>query len=73
MAAAGGNSASRSVDKNQRDEYVAAQWKFHNSMDGGRTSVESQFGPDSNEVQAVGRKKRSEYKSRTTKPTNGGV
>ena len=56
--------------KTKRDELVAAQWKFHNSVDGGRDSVEAQYGQDSNELQAVGRKKKSEYKSRTTKPAN---
>ena len=58
--------------KTKRDEYVEKQWKFHNSMDGGRTSVESQFGKDSNELQAVGRKKASEFKSRSAKPKVGG-
>ena len=59
--------------KTLRDEHVAAQWKFHNSMDGGRDSVEAQYGKDSNEIQAVGRKKKSEYKNRTTKPKGGTV
>lgn len=54
--------------KTLRDEDTAADWKFHNSMEGGRDSIEAQFGSDSNELQAVGRKKKSEYKSRTTKP-----
>src|SRR4051812_40518124 len=58
--------------KTRRDELVAAQWKFHNSVEGGRDSCEAQYGEDSNEVQAVGRKKKSEYKSRTVKSKDSG-
>jgi hypothetical protein len=58
--------------KTRRDELVAAEWKFHNSVEGGRDSCEAQYGEDSNEVQAVGRKKKSEYKNRTTTPNTGG-
>lgn len=56
--------------KTLRDEDNAADWKYHNSVDGGRDSIEAQFGKDSNELQAVGRKKRSEYKNRKIKPAD---
>lgn len=71
-AAADAMAQAEAALKTKRDEYVAATWKFHNSVDGGRTSVESQFGKDSNEVQAVGRKKTSEYKTRAPKSKGGG-
>ena len=44
-----------------RDEAVARQWDFHNAILGAKTQVEAQFGPDSNEIQALGKKKKSEY------------
>jgi hypothetical protein len=51
-----------------RDNAVAKEWKFHNLILGARDQVVAQFGRDSNEAQAVGLKKKSEYKSRTRKP-----
>ena len=52
----------------KRDILVNAQWDFHNSIIGAKSSVVAQFGPDSNEVQAVQLKKKTEYRSRTRKP-----
>jgi hypothetical protein len=46
-----------------RDNVVAAEWEFHNGMLGVKAQVVAQFGADSNEVQSLGIKKRSEYKS----------
>jgi hypothetical protein len=46
-----------------RDNAVAREWEYHNLLLGAKTQVIAQFGDDSNEVQAVGRKKKSEYKS----------
>lgn len=46
-----------------RDETVAAEWKRHNLILGSKDQVIALFGPDSNEVQAVKRKKKSDYKS----------
>jgi hypothetical protein len=43
--------------------------EFHELMIGAATSVEAQFGRDSNELQAVGRKKLSDYKKRKAKKT----
>jgi hypothetical protein len=51
-----------------RDNAVAKEWRFHNLVLGTRDQVTAQFGRNSNQVQAVGRKKTSEYKSRTRKP-----
>ena len=45
-----------------RDDACAAEWVFHNFILGMKAQVVAQYGPDSNEVQAVGLKKKSEYK-----------
>ena len=45
-----------------RDIACAAEWAMHNAVLGARTQVRAQFGDDSNEVQAVGLKKRSDRK-----------
>ena len=47
-----------------RDNAVAKEWEFHNLMLGVKDQVIAQFGRDSNEVQALGLKKASEYKTR---------
>ena len=52
-----------------RDNEVASQWAFHDYILGARTQVIAQYGDDSNEKQAVGLKKKSEYKSPTKKKT----
>jgi len=44
------------------DDYRAAAWTFHRAMLGAAQQVEAQYGPDSNEYQAMGRKKKSERK-----------
>jgi hypothetical protein len=48
--------------KAARDEVVEKQANFHGLMLGARDQVTAQFGRDSNQAQAVGRKKPSEYK-----------
>lgn len=50
-----------------RDNAVAKEWNFHNLMLGAKDQVIAQFGRDSNEAQAIGLKKKSEYKPRTRK------
>ncbi len=45
-----------------RDSLVAKQWEFHNLILGTKDQVMAQFGPNSDEVQAVKLKKKSEYK-----------
>jgi len=54
-----------------RDAAVAGEWEFHNLMIGAKDQVTAQFGRDSDEVQAVGRKKASERKApvRRAKPS----
>jgi hypothetical protein len=46
-----------------KDDVIASEWGFHNLMLGAKDQVVAQYGPDSNEVQAIGLKKKSEYKS----------
>lgn len=48
-----------------RDEVMNAEWHFHELMLGCKKSVRAQFGSESNEIQLVGLKKKSRYKSRT--------
>ena len=55
--------------KASRDDEIAAQWAFHDFIVGARTQVTAQFGDSSNEKQAMGLKKKSEYKSPTKKKT----
>lgn len=45
-----------------RDGVVAKEWEFHNQMLGVKDQIIAQFGKDSNEVQALGLKRKSEYK-----------
>jgi hypothetical protein len=44
-----------------RDGAVAREWEFHNLMLGVKDQIIAQFGKDSNEVQAIGLKRKSEY------------
>ena len=48
--------------KTARDEAVAAAHRLHIKVVGMRDSVGVQYGKDSNQFQAVGRKKTTEYK-----------
>lgn len=52
-----------------RDDSVASEWEHHNLMLGARDQVVAQYGRDSNEAQAVGLKKKSEYKTPGRKKT----
>jgi hypothetical protein len=45
-----------------RDNAVAAEWAFHDFMLGAKDQVKAQFGANSNELQGLGLKKKSEYK-----------
>ena len=49
-----------------RDIATAKEWQYHNAILGAKDQLMAQFGRDSNEVQAVGLKKKSEYKRRTS-------
>ena len=45
-----------------RDDATAAEWALHNAILGVKDQVGAQYGKDSNEYQALGLKKKSEYK-----------
>ena len=45
-----------------RETAVVREWHFHNLMLGAKEQVIAQFGKDSTEVQALGLKRKSEYK-----------
>ncbi|MFZ5911962.1 MAG: hypothetical protein ACOYYU_18290 [Chloroflexota bacterium] len=53
-----------------RDAATAAEWEFHNMLLGVKTQVVAQYGQDSDQVQALGLKKKSERKApgRKAKP-----
>jgi len=53
-----------------RDGAVAKEWEFHNLMLGVKEQIIAQFGKDSNEVQALGLKRKSDYKPPTRKPNS---
>lgn len=46
-----------------RDAAAAAEWEFHNAMLGVKDQIIAQFGKNSDEVQSLGLKKKSEYKA----------
>lgn len=47
-----------------RDALVAIQWNFHELILGVKSQVKALYGPDSDEVAALGLKKKSERKAR---------
>ena len=53
-----------------RDASTAAEWEFHNFMLAVKEQVIAQFGKNSDQLQALGLKKKSEYKApaRKAKP-----
>ena len=51
--------------KTARDTATAVEWAAHNLMIGVKDQVKAQYGPASNEMQALGLKKKTEYKRRT--------
>ncbi len=48
-----------------RDNACNSEWGFHDYILGAKDQVRAQFGPNSNEVQSLGLKKKSEYKSKS--------
>jgi len=50
-----------------RDQAAAKEWAFHNLVLGVKDQVKAQYGKDSPEVQSLGLKRASEYKSRKPK------
>jgi hypothetical protein len=53
-----------------RDAAVGAERKFHDAIVVARRHVKTQYGENSDQVQAVGLKKRIDYKSPTRRPGN---
>ena len=53
--------------KAARDQAAAAEWAFHNFILGVKEQAIAQYGKDSVEVQSLGLKRKSEYKSRGPK------
>ena len=53
-----------------RDATIAAQWAFHNAILGVKGQVKALYGEDSDQVTAIGLKKKSDRKSpsKSTKP-----
>ena len=47
-----------------RDTATAAAWEFHNAVLGAKAQVIGQYGNNSQEVQALGLKKKSDHKRR---------
>lgn len=56
--------------KAARDQATAAEWAFHNFILGVKEQAIAQYGKDSLEVQSLGLKRTSEYKSRGPKKPN---
>ena len=52
-----------------RDAANAAEWAFHNAILDAKTQVRAQFGEDSDQVQSLGLKKKSERKKPARKVT----
>ncbi len=50
-----------------RKQATAKEWEFHELILGAKDQVVAQFGRDSDEAEAVGLKKKSEYKPRARK------
>lgn len=57
----------RNAAREARDREIAAEWAFHDFILGAKTQVKAQYGDSSNEIQALGLKKKSEYKSPSKK------
>ena len=50
-----------------RDALVARQWEFHEKMLGAKDQVQARYGPNSDQLQSLGRKKKVEYKKKPSK------
>jgi hypothetical protein len=57
-----------------RGDTIAKEWEFHNLMLGVKEQVIAQFGKDSDQLQAIGLKRKSEYKPpKRRSSSNGGA
>lgn len=50
-----------------RDVATSEEWAVHNLIQGAKDSVRAQYGKDSTQVQEVGLKRASDYKTRSSK------
>ena len=55
-----------------RDKLAATEQRFHKQILDVKTQVRAQYGEDSNELAALGLKKKSEKKSPTRRPRSSG-
>ncbi len=60
------------VAMKKRDAANAAEWAFHNIIIGVKNQVLAQYDDDSDEIQSMGRKKKSEYKKPGGRPKKDG-
>jgi hypothetical protein len=51
-----------------RDAVQAAEWALHNAMLGVKAEVTAQYGANSDQVQAIGLKKKSDYRRPSRRP-----
>lgn len=56
-----------------RDAAANGEWNFHDDILGVKEQVKAQYGADSDEYQALGMKKKSEYNRPRRKPSGGNV
>jgi hypothetical protein len=59
----------KAAAKAARDKEVDDEWAFHAKIQGVKTQFAAQYGEDSDEVQSLGLKKKSEYNSPSKKKT----
>jgi hypothetical protein len=55
-----------------RDDSIANEREFHNLILGVKDQVKAQYGKDSNQLQSLGLKKKSDYKTGRKKTRNAG-
>jgi hypothetical protein len=50
--------------ESEKDDAIDLEWEFHEMIQGVDTQAIAQYGEDSNQIQALGLKKKSDYKKR---------
>jgi len=55
--------------KAARDTRVQKEWEFHNAILGAKEQVKAQYGVSSDQIQAMGLKKKSEYNPKKKRKT----
>jgi hypothetical protein len=68
----GAEARAQSLAQAARNDAVAKEWEFHNLMLGVKEQVIAQFGKDSAEVEALGLKRKSDYKAPRRRNGHGG-